>query len=193
MIRLGHIAFSNCYPIHASVLGDDRPDWLSVIGGPPNELNELLAEGRLDVAPCSSVELARHPGAYRALSGLCIGSDGPVESIILVSRAPLRELGGETVALPTASATSRLLARLLLARAGAEPGWIDFDQGSEDPVLGGRAAAALFIGDAALRRPTDPADLTYDLGHEWTSWTGLPFVYALWQVRESVASDPRIT
>jgi len=192
MIRLGNIAFSNCYPIHARVLEGDRPRWLSVTDGPPNELNRMLADGRLDVAPSSSVELARHPRSYRVLAGLCIGSDGPVESIILVSRAPLRELGGAVVALPTASATSSVMARILLGRLGVEPVWADFDQGSSDPVRDGSATAALFIGDAALRLSSDPGDLRIDLGFEWTSWTGLPFVYALWHVREPVVADPRI-
>jgi chorismate dehydratase len=205
MIRLGNIDFSNCYPIHAPLLAGAAPDWVRVVDGPPSELNRRLAAGELDVAPGSSIELARHSREYSALGGLCIGSDGPVDSIILVSRHPLGELDGRTVALPTVSATSRCLARILLeTRLGILPRWVDFDQSRGTPL--GRTdgasehddtgirdpAAALFIGDTALRRTTRPGERRYDLGSEWTNWTGLPFVFALWMVRDEAATSPEI-
>ena len=198
MIRLGNIDYSNCYPIHGPVLERNRPDWLEVVDGPPSDLNRRLANGELDVAPGSSIELARHSREYGALRGLCIGSAGRVESIIFVSRLPLRELAGRTVALPTASATSRCLLRILLeVRLGVEPVWVDFDQRSHDPLISdsgaaGQVDAALFIGDVALRREGEPDELLFDLGREWTEWTGLPFVYALWLVRGEVANRSEI-
>ncbi len=180
------------------MLERDRPDWLEVVDGPPSDLNRRLANGELDVAPGSSIELARHSREYGVLRGLCIGSAGPVESIIFVSRLPLRELAGRTVALPTASATSRCLLRILLeVRLGVEPVWVDFDQRSHDPLISdpgaaGQVDAALFIGDVALRRAGEPDELLFDLGHEWTEWTGLPFVYALWLVRGEVTNRSEI-
>jgi chorismate dehydratase len=199
MLRLGNIDYSNCYPIHGPVLESPRPDWLTVIDGTPSELNRLLAAGGLDLAPGSSIELARHAREYAALSGLCIGSDGPVESIILATRRPPEELDGRTVALPTASATSRVLARILLEKGmGITPRWVDFDQRGVDPLgraaddttgspRGDRVDAALFIGDVALRRRAGAGESHMDLGAEWTSWTGLPFFYALWMVTDSAA------
>jgi chorismate dehydratase len=199
MIRLGNIDYSNCYPIHGPVLEGDRPDWLSVIDGTPSDLNRLLANGELDIAPGSSIELARHAREYAALRGLCIGSDGPVESIILATRHPLEELDRKVVALPTASATSRCLLRILLeSRMGIRPHWVDFDQQQVDPLRTGVGSrpdergpeAALFIGDVALRRETQPGETNVDLGEEWTTWTSLPFVYALWLVSDRAAARP---
>jgi len=46
------------------------------------------------------------------------------------------------------------------------------------------ADAALIIGDPALH--IDPAATPYaclDLGGEWTAWTGLPMVFAVWSAR----------
>jgi chorismate dehydratase len=173
------------------------------VDGPPSELNRLLASGELDIAPGSSIELARHSREYGALSGLCIGSDGPVESIVLASRRSLARLHGETVALPTASASSRCLLRILLeTRLGVNPIWVDFDQETMDPMRAvgwedarsgahsDAPAAALFIGDVALRRQPLDGELRIDLGAEWTDWTGLPFVYALWLVRAEAARLP---
>ena len=156
-----------------------------MIDGTPSDLNRRLAMGELDIAPCSSIELARHAREYAALRGLCIGSAGPVESIIFATRRPLEDLDGRAVALPTASATSRCLLRILLeTRLGVTPAWEDFDQGGIDPLSSADSGidAALFIGDVALRRRPEPGEMHVDLGAEWTEWTGLPFVYALWLV-----------
>jgi chorismate dehydratase len=86
------------------------------------------------------------------------------------------------VGFPTASASSTCLAEILLRqRYGAWPAIEWFDQSEEGPL--GRFDATLFIGDVALRRRQERPDLVWtDLGSAWTRWTGLPFVYALWQV-----------
>ena len=202
MLRLGNIDYSNCYPIHGPVLDGLRPNWLDVVDGTPSDLNRRLARGELDIAPGSSIELARHSREYGVLRGLCIGSAGPVESIILATRQPLEQLDGRTVALPTASATSRCLLRILLeTRYGVRPVWVDFDQRETDPLApggaepGGRpdgsaADAALFIGDVALRRRRQPGEAYVDLGAEWTAWTGLPFAYALWLISDRAVGRP---
>ncbi len=187
MLRLGNIAYSNCYPIHADVCNPARrPPWLDVVAGTPVEVNWLMDRGELDIAPCSSVEFARHSAEYLAVAGLCIGSDGPIGSILLYSRRPVDELAKARVALPTSSATARVMLRILLElRHDVSPGFVDFDQTGPDPLDADTADAALFIGDTALKRRAREGERRIDLGAEWTAWTGLPFVYALWLVRYS--------
>jgi chorismate dehydratase len=152
-------------------------------------LNALLAAGGIDVAPCSSIEYARHQSDYRLLPGLAIASYGPVQSILLESVAPAEELGGCDVLVPTASATSVVLLRILLElRLGVRANLLWFDQSlAQDPLSGG-AAAALWIGDVALRRDPPAGRRMTDLGEAWTDWTRLPFAYALWQARAD--TDP---
>jgi chorismate dehydratase len=186
MIRLGHIDYSNCVPVHAMILAATPPD-ITVVRGVPAELNRALAAGQIDVAPCSSIEFARHASEYRVLPGLAIGSEGPVHSIILESRRRAADLDGAVVAMPRASATSVVLLRALLElRLGVRPTYVWYDQGGgADPVADG-ADAALRIGDVALRHTVSPPHLPIDLGAEWTDWTGLPFAFAVWQVRDGL-------
>lgn len=169
--------------MHALLLEEGAND-VELVRDVPSRLNAALASGAIDVAPCSSIEYARHAEEYAILSGLAIGAAGPVQSILLESAISLERLDGATVAIPTASATSVVLLRLLLElRHGVHPRYEWFDQeGAADPIVDG-AAAALRIGDIALRRTARPGTLVFDLAEEWFAWTGLPFAFAVWQVR----------
>lgn len=188
MLRLGHIDYSNCIPVHAALL-DDPPAWLEIERGVPAQLNADLAARRIDVAPCSSIEYARHAD-YRLLPGLMIGADGPVESILLECAVPPQELDGRAVAVPTASATSVVLLRLLLEkRWNVRPRYQWFAQENE---VFPNADAALWIGDAALRRAPPAGRSVLDLGAAWKEWTGLPFAFALWQTSAGSARDAEL-
>ena len=181
-LRLGHIVYSNCFPVHARLLDRGAPGWIDIVEGVPGQLNQLLEEGRIDVAPCSSIEFARNADRYRVLPDLVIGSRGPVRSIVFASTRPPERLDGALVAMPTASATSVVLLKVLLRlRWGVQPRFRWFDQAAEDPFAAG-ADAALFIGDVALRRDLYPrVPIRFDLGAEWWEHTGLPFAFAVWQ------------
>jgi chorismate dehydratase len=181
-VRLGHITYSNCFPVHARLLDRPEPGDPEIVEGIPSRLNRLLAAGEIDVAPCSSIEFARHAGEYLVLPDLVIGSRGAVRSILLLAERDPRGLGGATVALPTASATSVVLLKILLRlRWGVECRFTDFDQAADDPFATG-ADAALFIGDVALRPDLHPRlPVRLDLGAEWWEETALPFAFAVWQ------------
>lgn len=182
VLRLGHIVYSNCLPVHARLLDRPRPGDPLLVEGIPSRLNELLAQGGIDVAPCSSIEYAHHADRYRILPDLVIGSRGAVRSILFLSRRAPEELQGRTLALPTASATSVVLLKILLRlRWDAAPRFVWFDQAREDPFAAG-ADAALFIGDVAMRPELYPAvPVRLDLGREWWEHTSLPFAFAVWQ------------
>jgi chorismate dehydratase len=181
-LRLGHIVYSNCFPVHARLLDQPAAGDPHLVEGVPSTLNRLLAESAIDVAPASSIEYALHAERYRIIPDLVIGSRGAVRSIILVaSRAPT-DLDGLEVAIPTASATSVVLLKILCRiRWSINVRFRWFDQSQEDPLAAG-ASAALFIGDVALRPGLHAEQrVRLDLGAEWWDQTGLPFAFAVWQ------------
>jgi chorismate dehydratase len=181
-LRLGNIIYSNCFPVHARLLDRPAPGDPRIVEGIPSLLNGMLANGEIDVAPCSSIEFARHAAGYRVLPDLVIGSRGAVRSILFLADREPASLGGQRVAIPTASATSVVLLKILLKiRWGVTPETFWFDQATENPFERG-ASAALFIGDVALRPGLFPAlPHRFDLGAEWFEQTGLPFAFAVWQ------------
>lgn len=142
----------------------------------PAQCADRLENRHADIGIVPVVELQRL--GLDTIPGTCIASRGPVRSILLVSRTPLPEI--RTLAADTSSRTSVALARIILSeRHGVEP---EFLPAAPDlDAMLAEADAALIIGDPALR--VDPAALPHkvcDLGEEWTTWTGLPMVFAVW-------------
>ncbi len=191
MLSLGHIIYSNCYPVHAGILNGKIPFPFKIVRGIPTELNRYLSEGSVDVSPSSSIEYAVNADKYLLLPELSITSKSRVMSIILESRYLLDELDKKTVALTTASATSVVLLRIILKLfRGVHPEYTVYEQGKEDPYH--EVDAVLTIGDLALRRAQKPSlPHVYDLGELWYQETGLPFVFALWQAnyRKNIEQD----
>lgn len=192
LLKLGHIIYSNCFPPHAGIVTGKIDFPFELVNGIPSQLNRMLYQGEIDVSPSSSIEYAANPGRYILLPDLSITSRKEVRSIILQSRVPIDRLGGKTVALTTASATSVLLLRILLElKYKVRPVYSRFDQSVDVPF--GKADAMLFIGDIALRtKPTKEYPFLFDLGRLWYDFTELPFVFALWQLNYKKGIDKDI-
>jgi chorismate dehydratase len=189
--RLGHIQFINCLPLYYGMVKQDVLLDVDLVRANPADLAEMITVGELDVAPIPAIEYARHADDLVLLPDISISSDGEVQSILLVSQVPAEQIGTDnTVALAANSRTSQVLARVLLAkRWGVEPNYVEMPP--DLPAMLRDADAALLIGDEALRTYWEPPDglCTYDLGTEWTQWTGLPMVYAVWAARRDFAES----
>lgn len=188
--RLGHIQFINCLPLYYGMVKNDVLLDVELVRANPAELANDLLEGKLDLAPIPAIEYARHADELVLLPDIAISSDGEVQSILLLSKVPAEELNGRTVALTNNSRTSQVLARILLSqRWGVSPTYAEMPP--DLPAMLRDADAALLIGDEALRAYWEsPLGVhVYDLGTEWTDWTGLPMVYAVWAVRREFAEQ----
>ena len=165
MIRLGRISYVNMAPVFHRLNTE-----VEEVQGVPTELNQLLLDGRIDLAPISSIEYARHASSLVILPRVCVSSEGAVDSIQIVSRTPFPQI--RKLAVTPESATSVVLAKVLLPHAEQVP-------------LEEEAEAKLLIGDAALKSAFEDPTPHYDLGRLWLDRTGLPMVFAVW-----AAPDP---
>lgn len=185
--RVGHIQFLNCLPLYWGLMRSGALLDVDLTKDTPDRLNDALVAGDLDIGPISLVEYLRHADDLLVLPGLAVGSDGPVLSVNLVAKKPLRDL--EHVALGSTSRTSVLLAQLLLEeRYDTRPTYATMPPDLTAMLL--EADGAVLIGDTALRaaRQARSKNLhTTDLGAEWRDWTGLPMVFAVWAARRDFA------
>jgi chorismate dehydratase len=168
VIRLGRISYVNMAPVFYRLEHE-----VEEVSGVPTDLNARLIAGEIDLAPISSIEWARNADRLRILSRLCVGSEGAVDSIQLVSRVPLEQV--RVVAVTPESATSVVLTKVLLPDAEHVP----LDAETE-------ADAKLLIGDAALKSAFEDPTPHYDLGRLWLERTGLPMVFAVFATPDPV-------
>src|SRR4051812_14798962 len=188
--RVGHIQFLNCLPLYWGLMRSGALLGVELHKDTPDQLNAALVRGDLDIGPISLVEYLRHADELLLLPDLAVGSDGPVQSVNLVSTVPLAELDGRAVALGSTSRTGVLLARMLLeSRYGVRPEYFRCPPDLTQMLL--EADAGVLIGDTALRARFEAPQrglLVTDLGEAWRDWTGLPMVFAVWAVRRDFAA-----
>lgn len=189
LVRLGRIGYLNVLPLHYPLEHGIIPHDFAVVSGSPAQLNRLMAEGLLDISGNSCVEYARRPEDYLLVPDLAIGSRGPVMSVILLSTVPPEDLGGQTVVVSAQTHTSALLLRLLFSEFLRVVPEYRVDNATALLEQGRRPRGILAIGDEALRLRSHPDyPHVWDLGEAWRTWTGLPFVFGIWQVRRAAVA-----
>ena len=177
-IRLGAVAYLNARPLVYGL--ETCPDLFTLEFDPPSRCAARLHEHSIDVGMIPTIEYCRGP-EYRIVPGMGIVSDGPVASVALFSKRPLKEI--TTIAADTSSRTSNALLRILCRqRFGIDPEFRPMPPDSDRMLQ--ECDAALIIGDPALFIDSAAAGVEkIDLGEHWTSMTGLPFVWAFWAGR----------
>lgn len=198
-MRVGRIPYINCYPVYGAIDRGIVPLDGTLVDGIPSALNAQMAAGTLDLSVVSAMEYARDSRRYLLLPDLAISCDGPVRSVMLFSKRPASELTGRRVIVSRSSMTSVALVELLCEHVWrSHPEFVpgnselaDIARFSDD-----EHDARLVIGDAALTLNEAEPDgdageptyrYVYDLGREWKSWTGLPFVFAVWVAQRSTS------
>lgn len=187
-IVLGGLPYLNVKPLIRSIERDRPPDY-RLIYATPSELARRLRERTCDIAAVSCFEALVNPDLV-IVPGVGIGSDGPVESVMVFSNKPFESI--RKLALDTSSLSGAALSQIALAELyGCRPELIH--HGPDPSEMLGMADACLLIGNPAMTRaPATPHVL--DLGEAWKRLTGLPFVFGLWAgLKSSVtAQDVRI-
>ena len=150
----------------------------------PSDCAHSLQVGAADIGIIPAAAYAQIP-ELSILPDVAIASRQPVRSILLVSRMPVEKV--RTVALDTSSMTSVALTKVLFEK------WLgggrDFAPMAPDidKMLAARDAG-LLIGDPALQIDRSRY-FTLDLAEEWIRYTGKPFVFAFWAVRQDAIQD----
>lgn len=176
-MKLGAVSYLNALPLVHYLA--ERPRL-----APPAALDRLLRIGEVELATAPVVTLCENP-SWKVVPGIAIATRSTVKSVRLIFKKQGMTLGDlRSISLDLESKTSNLLLKVLLH--------YKYRRRLEDihfyyPLPSSDADAALFIGDKALKEEYRSLE-GLDLGGEWTSWTGLPFVFAAW-----IGSAPEIS
>ncbi|HTJ85783.1 MAG TPA: menaquinone biosynthesis protein [Terriglobales bacterium] len=153
----------------------------------PSQCAAELENGTADIGIIPAAAYVTIPDLV-ILPGVAIASRQAVGSILLVSPKRLEQI--RTVALDNSSLTSVALTRVLFEKYWG--GGREFNSAAPqlDSMLAGHDAA-LLIGDPALQVDRSRYH-TWDLAEEWIGFTGKPFVFAFWAVRQEALKSSRL-
>jgi chorismate dehydratase len=194
IISIGRIQYINVDPIYYRFDHYAANLNVNIISRPPAVLNQLMADGSLDISSVSSSAYARNFKDWMILPDLSISCYGKVMSVLMAGNYSFDDLAGRSVMLTDESATAVDLLKLLFAKKGIRP---VFKKGkvTSPHDLKTSADAGLIIGDSALKNDwRRHFEHVLDLCEIWNQMTGLPFVFGIWVVRRSFAEKfPELT
>ncbi len=181
MLRIGFIDYLNAIPLYGAFRSCAFESEDTLTYGVPSTLNTLLREGALDVSQVSSVE--HSTAGYVFFPDIGIAARTRILSVNLYIKSPVASLNGKRIGLTSHSATSIALLKVLCHHMWhVEPHFETLDRSRSLSSYEG----ILLIGDEALENINLPTFQTIDLAEAWTQATGLPFVFALFAVRQKV-------
>jgi chorismate dehydratase len=188
-IRIGQINFANAWPIFYNFPHDQFKNEIEFISQVPTSLNQALAKNEIDMAAVSSFAYGQDFSQYVLFPDLSVSAFGEVQSLLLFHQKPLADLGQGTVALPTTSATSVNLLKILLTKFNGIRPQYQYAAPSLNDMME-HADAALLIGDDAIKAKwTNHTYKVTDLGEMWRRATGKWMSFAVWAVRKQVVQE----
>ncbi len=194
-MRIAASTYLNSAPlVHSFTAGMQRKRVIFMGDTAPSRCAQMLASGQCEIALIPVIEYLRIPN-LRIIPNVAVASKQRVGSVLLAARCNLASV--TKVALDASSRTSQTLVKILLARRyHNQPVYCertpDIAHGCANMFEG--TDAALLIGDPTFDLKAKAAALglhLHDLAEEWRGLTGLPFVFAVWAVREDALDDYR--
>ena len=191
-LKISAISFLNTAPLmwdfdHDSGSAPLRKDF-EIHYTVPSACAEALRAGTADIGIIPAITYQTIPDLV-VIPDVAIGANGPVRSILLVSKLPLDKINA--VAADTSSRTSVALLKIIFRKwwrlNDEQPEFVPVDPDLKKMLK--KCDAALMIGDPALKIDPKKYDTVVDLGQEWHKQMGLPFVFAFWAVRRAALKD----
>ena len=181
-IKITAVSYLNTIPFVYGLQQTSIKDQIELSLDYPAECARKVISGECDfglipVAAIPSIPL------YNIVSDFCIGAEGPVRTVVLMSNCPIESI--ERIYLDYQSRTSVVLVKILASNHwNINPDWCPFTPehtiNDIDPYDG-----LVIIGDKVFEHESK-FRYKYVLAVEWRKLTGLPFVFAAWAANKPV-------
>lgn len=185
LTNVGKIRYTNCLPFYHRLNESSDFDFFETY---PAEVNQALSQGKVEIAPISSLEYLKHQSQYYLLPGLSITARNFSGSVLLFSKNKIEDLNGVKIAVTEESLSSAVLLKILMKTKFRFENTFETVPSSPEKMLT-EYKAALVIGDDALFYQPKEFVYKYDLGELWWKWVNKPFCFAVWAVRREFADQ----
>lgn len=183
-IKASCVSYLNSQPFIYGLKNNSIIDDIDLSLDVPSACAEKLLNGSADIG---LIPVAVIPELKEShfISDYCIGADGKVETVLLLSEVPLTQI--KNVLLDYQSRTSVLLLKILAEKLwNITPEWVNASSGFEKNIQG--ETAGLVIGDRTFELK-HKFKYVYDLADEWKKFTSLPFVFACWVSNKRISDE----
>ncbi len=186
-VHIVAVEYLNTLPFIRGLEALSDQSWFRLIRAHPSDCVRIMKERKADIG---LIPVAAIPelGKVEVFSPYCIGANGRVDTVGIISDVPLDET--ERIYLDYQSRTSVELCKLLIRDFWQleEIDLVEAQPGYEEEIAG--RTAGLLIGDRVFEMRRRKR-YYYDLGEAWKEWTGWSFAFALWVMRPGVGKDIR--
>jgi len=179
-VRLACVEYYNTLPfLHGLSLLESDAWEVDLALAPPSECSTLYLNDSVDIALIPVGALDRVDD-YRMLESYCIGCDGAVDTVAILSQVPIETV--QDLHLDPQSNTSNRLVQVLCKEYWQiSPRYHSHSKDYNQESI-------LAIGDKVFDLESN-YQYKYDLGTAWKSFTGLPFVFAVWIAKPTVSQS----
>lgn len=182
--KIAAVSYLNTIPM---IYGIEHADNLraTLLLSPPSRCAAAFSSGEADIALLPSGALSTLADA-QIITSFCIGASAPVRTVVVMSNSPIEDV--TDIYLDSHSMTSALLTHILCNELWCiNPMWHQLDDYSKvDHPL--RGEAFLLIGDKVFDYE-GRFEYSYDLAMCWHTMTSLPFCFAVWVAKSTVAPE----
>jgi len=175
-IRISAVKYANTYPFIYGLMESGFDKKVIIETDHPADCAEKLINRRVDIGlvPVATLLLMKE---YHIISDYCIGANGKVRTVLLLSNCPFEEINA--IYLDYRSLSSIYLTKVLAKNSwGKNFRWFNTSRDFDFLNIGLNEAVVL-IGDQCFEYENSFRYKT-DLANEWKKFSGLPFVFACW-------------
>ena len=184
-IRISAVRYANTYPFIWGLRESSFEKRAIIETDHPSECAAKLISGRADIGltPIAALPFIKK---YNIISDYCIGANGEVRTVMLLSNCPFSEV--RVINLDYRSRSSVSLAKVLAKNMWKKKyQWFNTTE-QFDFINIGQDEAVVLIGDQCFEFE-NMFRFKLDLASEWKKLTGLPFVFACWAANREIDTE----
>ena len=184
-IRISAVKYANTYPFIYGLIENGFDKRVILETDHPADCAAKLISGKVDIGliPVATLPLVKD---YHIISDFCIGANGNVRTVLLLSNCPFDEI--ETIFLDYRSRSSVNLTKVLAKNYWEkEFNWVNTSPGF-DFINIEFTEAVVLIGYQCFEFE-NKFRKKFDLAFEWKKFSGLPFVFACWTANKKIENE----
>ena len=181
-IRISAVKYANTYPFIYGLKESGFEKKVILETDHPADCAAKLISGKVDIGliPVAAIPMLKE---YHIISDYCIGANGNVRTVMLLSNCPFLEI--RNIYLDYRSRSSVNLTKVLAKNSWKKDfRWINTSKSFDFKNIG-LDEAVILIGDQCFEFENS-FKYKIDLAMEWKKFSGLPFVFACWTSNKQI-------